>query len=230
MSLSQMAGRIQQQFEEVSRDGFRVLGVAMRDVGAQATITRDHEADMTFLGFLVLSDPPKPGIIDTINELKQLGTSLKVITGDNHLVAANVGQQVEFPHPRMLTGPDLHQLSDGALLKQVNDTDVFAVSVTHKRGTFWGLQYHPEYDVHEMARLIVAREDRLIRQGFFAGHEDLEQYVNKLEALHAQPDSKFLRWQLGIDETILETSVRQREFINWIDKLVLPHAGSPPRT
>jgi Mg2+-importing ATPase len=126
VSLSQMAGQIQQQFEEVSREGFRVLGVAMRDVGAQAAITRDHEADMTFLGFLVLSDPPKPGIIDTINELKQLGISLKVITGDNHLVAANVGQQVGFPHPRMLTGPDLHQLSDGALLKQVNDTDVFA--------------------------------------------------------------------------------------------------------
>jgi Mg2+-importing ATPase len=125
-NLSQMAGQIQQQFEEVSRQGFRVLGVAMRDVGAQATMTRDHEADMTFLGFLVLSDPPKPGIIDTINELKQLGTSLKVITGDNHLVAANVGQQIGFPHPRMLTGPDLHQLSDGALLKQVNDTDVFA--------------------------------------------------------------------------------------------------------
>ena len=126
VSLSQMAGQIQQQFEEVSREGFRVLGVAVRDVGVQAAITRDHETDMTFLGFLVLSDPPKPGIIDTINELKQLGISLKVITGDNHLVAAAVGQQIGFPLPRMLTGPDLHQLSDGALLKQVNDTDVFA--------------------------------------------------------------------------------------------------------
>jgi Mg2+-importing ATPase len=126
VSLSQMAGQIQQQYEEVSRQGFRVLGIAMRDVGVQTTISKEHEADMTFLGFLVLSDPPKPGIIDTISELKQLGISLKVITGDNHLVAAAVGPQIGFSHPRMLTGPDLRQLSDGALLNQVNDTDIFA--------------------------------------------------------------------------------------------------------
>jgi GMP synthase (glutamine-hydrolysing) len=125
---------------------------------------------------------------------------------------------------------EVTKLPPGATLLAENDwSGVQAVSVTHKRGTFWGLQYHPEYDVHEMARLIVAREDRLIRQGFFAGHEDLEQYVNKLEALHAQPDSKCLRWQLGIDDTILEISIRQQEFINWIDKLVLPQAGLPAR-
>jgi len=80
-----------------------------------------------------------------------------------------------------------------------------------------------------MARLIVAREDRLIKLGFFAGHDDLVQYVDKLEALHAHPDCRSLRWQLGIDDTILDASVRQREFINWLDKLVLPTAGLPPR-
>ena len=124
--LSQMTAQIQQHFEEVSSEGFRVLGIAVRDVGADTDITKDHEAGMTFMGFLVLSDPPKPGIIDTINELKQLGISLKVITGDNHLVAAAVGRQIGMPNPRMLTGPELHQLSDGALLQQVSGTDVFA--------------------------------------------------------------------------------------------------------
>jgi GMP synthase (glutamine-hydrolysing) len=126
---------------------------------------------------------------------------------------------------------EVKKLPPDATLLAGNDwSEVHAVSVTHKRGAFWGLQYHPEYDVHEMARLIVARETRLVKQGFFAGHDDLVQYVDKLEALHEQPDSKFLRWQLGIDDTILETPIRQREFINWIDKLVLPTAGLPPRT
>ncbi len=125
---------------------------------------------------------------------------------------------------------EVKQLPEGATLLAGNDfSDVHAVSVTHKRGTFWGIQYHPEYDVHEMARLICAREERLTKHGFFQGHEDLTQYVDRLEALHAQPDSKFLRWQLGIDDTILAAPVRQREFINWIDKLVLPTAGLPPR-
>ncbi|HOV72527.1 MAG TPA: type 1 glutamine amidotransferase [Candidatus Hydrogenedentes bacterium] len=125
---------------------------------------------------------------------------------------------------------EVTKLPPCATLLAGNDfSEVQAVSVTYKRGTFWGIQYHPEYDVHEMARLIVAREERLTQQGFFRDHDDMAAYVDKLEALHAQPDLKSLRWQLGIDDTILSAPVRQREFINWLDKLVLPCAGLPPR-
>jgi len=109
----------------------------MRDVGAQAKISKDHETDMTFLGFLVLSDPPKPGIIDTINELKELRDLFENHHRRHHLVAAAVGQQIGFPHARMLTGRDLRQLSDGALLNQVNDTDVFAEVEPNQKNEFW---------------------------------------------------------------------------------------------
>ncbi len=78
---------IDQRFAELSGQGLRTLGVAYRDVGADSQITRDDEADMTFLGFLVLFDPPKAGIVDTIGQLARLGVSLKMITGDHHLVA-----------------------------------------------------------------------------------------------------------------------------------------------
>jgi GMP synthase (glutamine-hydrolysing) len=123
---------------------------------------------------------------------------------------------------------EVKALPPGATLLAGNDfSDVHAVEVKHGRGTFWGLQYHPEYDVHEMARLIVAREERLIKYNFFQAHGDLTAYVDQLEALHAQPDCKPLRWQLGIDDTILAPRVRQCEFINWLDKLVLPLAGLP---
>ena len=81
---------------------------------------------MTFLGFLVLFDPPKPNIAETIASLKALGVSLKIITGDNRLVAASLSQQMGLPGTKILAGPDLHQLSDGALLNQVVDIDVFA--------------------------------------------------------------------------------------------------------
>ena len=73
---------------------------------------------MTFLGFLVLFDPPKPDIVETIASLKDLGVSLKIITGDNRLVAASVSQQMGLSNARILTGPDLRQMSDDALLKQ----------------------------------------------------------------------------------------------------------------
>jgi Mg2+-importing ATPase len=125
--------QVQQRFEEFSRKGFRTLGVAYKDVGSDTVIAREQEAGMTFLGFLILFDPPKPGIIETIRELKHLGVSLKIITGDNRLLAANVSQQVELLNPYILTGGDLHQISDEALLKRVNEVDVFAeVEPNHK--------------------------------------------------------------------------------------------------
>jgi Mg2+-importing ATPase len=125
--------QVRRQFEEFSRKGFRTLGVAYKNAVSATVITREQEADMTFLGFLILFDPPKPGIIETIRQLKQLGVSLKIITGDNRLLAANVSQQVELLKPHILTGEDLHQMSDEALLKQVNEVDVFAeVEPNHK--------------------------------------------------------------------------------------------------
>ena len=76
-----------------------------------------------------------------------------------------------------------------------------------------------------MARLIVAREPRLVREGFFAAHEDLAGYVEKLEALAQDPARKDLRWQLDIDDDVLSDNVRQIEFHGWIDKLVLQLAA-----
>ena len=81
---------------------------------------------MTFLGFIVLFDPVKPGIIETIAELHSLGISLKVITGDNRLVAAHLTQQIGLSNTKILTGPELRLMSNEALLKQVNEADVFA--------------------------------------------------------------------------------------------------------
>ena len=125
--------QVQQEFEEFSLKGFRTLGVAYKEVLPGTVITPEQEADMTFLGFLILFDPPKPGIIETIRELKHLGVSLKIITGDNRLLAASVSQQIELLNPHILTGGDLHRMGDEALLKQVNEVDVFAeVEPNHK--------------------------------------------------------------------------------------------------
>ncbi|MEW6237093.1 MAG: type 1 glutamine amidotransferase [Candidatus Omnitrophota bacterium] len=115
------------------------------------------------------------------------------------------------------------ELPPGGIRLAGNDfTHVQAIAVTHKKGTFWGVQYHPEYDLHEMARLIVAREPKLIPGGFFKDHDDLMQYVEKMEALNEQPERKDLRWQLAIDNDVLSPDVRQQEFANWIKYVVLP--------
>jgi Mg2+-importing ATPase len=126
VEITQVQEKIRQKLEEFSNKGMRTLGVACKDIGTGSSITKAHEKDMTFLGFLVLYDPPKTGIIKTVADLKNLGVSLKIITGDNRLVAASVGNQMGLSDTRIISGPELGQLSDAALLKRVADTDVFA--------------------------------------------------------------------------------------------------------
>jgi len=118
--------QIQKQFEEFSGKGFRTLGVAYKDMGSVSHIDKDHESGMIFSGFLTLFDPPKPNILETITQLKNLGVSLKIITGDNHLVAANISQQMGLKNTKIMTGADLGHLSDSALMLKVAAVDVFA--------------------------------------------------------------------------------------------------------
>ena len=75
-----------------------------------------------------------------------------------------------------------------------------------------------------MARLFIARESKLLREGFFESHEEVLQQVGKFETLYKEPKRKDLRWQLDIDDDVLDDDLRQVEFRNWIQRLVLPHA------
>ncbi len=114
----------------------------------------------------------------------------------------------------------------GTVLAGNDFTHIQSLSVTYKKGTFWSVQYHPEYDLNEMASLIVAREEKLTNLGFFKGHDDLQSLVDRMRMLHAEQDRKDLRWQLAIDDDILDDTVRQCEFGNWIENLVKPSLES----
>ena len=149
-------------YEKNSRKGLRILGIAYRNVGSDSLITKDHEAAMTFSGFIVLFDPPKPGIAGTINQLHHLGISLKIITGDNKLVASNIGQQVGFSNPEILTGLDLRSMSDEALQGRVNDISIFA-----------------ETEPNQKERIILA----LKKSGNVVGY--IGDGINDASALHA---------------------------------------------
>ena len=162
VEIAPMQEKIHERLKEFSRQGFRTLGIAYRDVGTTMRISKDHESGMTFVGFLVFSDPPKQGMVETIHHLKSLGVSLKLITGDNHLVAAYISQRVGFVSPRLLTGPDLRNISDEALLQRVNEVDVFA-----------------EVEPNQKDRIILA----LRKSGNVVGY--MGDGINDASALHA---------------------------------------------
>ncbi len=111
----------------------------------------------------------------------------------------------------------------GLLLASNGHTQVQAVSVTHNGGVFWGLQYHPEYDLHELARLCYCRKQKLTEHGFFLDTDAAQAYVDQLEALHQDPGRKDIAWLLGIDEDVMNEDIRRAEVRNWINLLVLPN-------
>lgn len=124
--IDRASAAIRQLVQTWSEQGFRTIGLACRDMGATDVVSKAQETAMTFLGLLVFADPPKPGIADTIAALKGLGVSLKMVTGDQALVAASVGRQVGLANPQLLTGSDLRGMSDDALRKRACDVDIFA--------------------------------------------------------------------------------------------------------
>ncbi|WP_287154486.1 magnesium-translocating P-type ATPase [Candidatus Solincola tengchongensis] len=124
--LKEAAEEIHRLSEEKSRQGLRLLGVAYRRMRDKTAISTEEEKEMTFAGLLVFHDPPKPGVEETVRRLRELGVELKVITGDSPLTAGRLGEEIGMASPRVLTGTDLHHMSDEALLGKVNEVDIFA--------------------------------------------------------------------------------------------------------
>ncbi len=110
----------------------------------------------------------------------------------------------------------------GTLLATNDHSRVQALEVHYLNGTFWATQYHPEYDLYEMGRLIAARAQALVKEGFFPNEEAVVEYANKMKALHEHPDDVALREELNVGDDILDPRIRQQELRNWIDYLVLP--------
>lgn len=162
VDIATVKSQIQKHFEEFSSKGLRTLGIAYRNIGTAARISKDDESEMIFSGFLILFDPPKANVLETITGLKNLGVSLKIITGDNHLVAASVSQQMGLKDSKILTGPELRNLSDTALTRKVGSVDVFA-----------------EIEPNQKERIIIA----LKKTGNVVGY--MGDGINDASALHA---------------------------------------------
>lgn len=111
-------------------------------------------------------------------------------------------------------------LCDGGTLLASNEwSRVQSVSVTRDGGRFWALQYHPEYDAHEVASLCRLRQQELIAQGTLADEAAAADYIARLEALHADPANDALATSLGVEPALLDFAQRTREVANWLASL-----------
>ncbi|MCC6958037.1 MAG: magnesium-translocating P-type ATPase, partial [Anaerolineales bacterium] len=159
----EMRAEIQKKFEGWSAQGYRVLGLAVKSVEAQShPFSQKDEAGMTFAGFLLFFDPPKAGVQETIQALEKLGVQLKVITGDNRLVAHHTGQVVGLGDAKVLTGSEVDDMRDEALWHAVEETTIFA-----------------EVDPNEKERIILA----LKKRGHVVGY--MGDGINDAPSLHS---------------------------------------------
>jgi GMP synthase (glutamine-hydrolysing) len=95
-------------------------------------------------------------------------------------------------------------------------TSIQAAVLESGGATFWGLQYHPEYNLYEMGRLIAARAEALVREGHFPDEEAVATYASNMKALHANPDSAELREWLQVGDDIIDPQIREVELRNWL--------------
>ncbi len=124
-------------------------------------------------------------------------------------------------HPMYADKPPLFEafichLDEVTLLASNSFTHVQGLEVRHGNGVFWGVQYHPEYTVAEMAGLMDARKTALINEGFFQDEPAADAHIARLRTLAADPSRKDLSWGLVVDDDVLDDDIRQRELINWL--------------
>ena len=106
--------------------GKRVAAVATRTAPELTTVTPADEHDLHLVGFLAFLDQPKPSAAGSIARLAALGITVKIVTGDNPVVAETVCRSLSVPSDGTLTGADLDALDDAQLTDAVTQTSIFA--------------------------------------------------------------------------------------------------------
>ena len=123
------SARILAVYQGLSAQGFRVIAVARRGIAAadqQPAYRAADEHDLTLVGFVTFLDPPLPEAREVLGEMRARGVSIKILTGDNELVAQHVCEAVGLDVGRVVLGSELEGMTDTALLQVAEANTVFA--------------------------------------------------------------------------------------------------------
>src|SRR4051812_29285955 len=130
--------------------------------------------------------------------------------------------------PEVFNAPTVHldeveTVAPGMTVLATNAvSDVQSAEIKYNGTTAWGVQYHPEYALHEISTIVRRIGPRLIDEGFFLNTADIETFACDLDALGRNPDDKRLSWRHGISRNVLDKKLRTGEIANWLEFQVLP--------
>jgi GMP synthase (glutamine-hydrolysing) len=139
------------------------------------------------------------------------------------------GRPAAYDAPAIHTD-EVEALPDGAVLLATNAaTQVQAAEIRVGEGVFWGVQYHPELSLAEIAAALRREEDALVQEGLAQSPEALEQHAGLIDELHQEPGRRDLAWCLGLDEQVTEPRQRQTELRNFVELAVKPNRSARGR-
>ena len=118
---------------------------------------------------------------------------------------------------------EVEALPAGATVLATNAmSDVQAAEFRTNGSVAWGVQYHPEYPLRELAAIVRRIGKGLIGEGFFADAPAVAAFAEDLDTLDKDPACKRLSWRYGISQNVLDKKLRVSEVANWIEFQVLP--------
>ncbi|HUC96243.1 MAG TPA: HAD-IC family P-type ATPase, partial [Candidatus Saccharimonadales bacterium] len=122
----QLRATIQETYDNLSRNGFRVLAVASKEIEPEKHYEPSDEEALSFHGFLAFLDPAKASVSETLERMRTMGISTKIITGDNAYVTEKIANDIGLAIEGILTGDELEKMSRQEIAVAVEKTNIFA--------------------------------------------------------------------------------------------------------
>jgi GMP synthase (glutamine-hydrolysing) len=218
-----------------SYDGVTMTGSALNIYNGGAPVTRQVElaravfdAGVPFFGScwgLQVAVTAAGGEVRANPRGREFGFARRVLlseAGRDHPLFA--GKPAAFEAPT-IHRDEIAALPAGAVTLAVNDYGVQAAAFSHGRGTFWGVQYHPEYDYVDIAAAAMRYGEILVADGMFRDAAALAAFAAELRALQANPADAALLWKHGLGPAMRSEALRLLEIRNWLEVQVRPRVA-----
>ncbi|WBH16228.1 type 1 glutamine amidotransferase [Sphingomonas radiodurans] len=171
------------------------------------------------------------GTVRAMGPRREAGFARRIVraaAGENHPLLD--GRPPSFDAPAVHTDEVDRLPAGGTLLASNAVTRVQAAEIRHDNGVFWGVQYHPEISLREVAAALRRQSEDLVEHGLARDEADIDDHSATIDALHADPARQHLAWRLGLDAQVTDEAKRMIELRNFIDHLVLPTRSARGRT
>jgi GMP synthase (glutamine-hydrolysing) len=213
-------------------DGVTITGSALNIYNGGGAIERQieiaravFEAGVPFFGScwgLQIAVTAAGGVVRKNPRGREFGFARRILLSEaGRAHPLFTGKPAVFEAPT-IHRDDIESLPPGAVTLASNEMGLQAAAFRHGRTTFWGVQYHPEYDYIDIAAAAERYGKTLVDEGLFRDEPALYDFAAELRRLQDQPADTALLWKHGLGPAMANEAVRLLEIRNWLEQQVIP--------